>query len=160
MPGPLDHSPADILRSAMILHNLGSFPSGISNAEWSIFVDNEPDRPDSCATIYNTSSRQQGRTQTDGEIQEMHGIQVRIRAALSKEAYAKARQIAIELDEGFYQENVTIGSSVYCIHSFSRTSDVIPSPGKDTPTPTKRTILTFNGLLTVRQQVTGTGTYF
>jgi hypothetical protein len=159
MPGHLDHSPADVLRYLMIAHNLGSIGVGPTTDDWRIFVDNEPDSPDNVVTVYNTTSRPQGRHQTDGEIQEMHGVQIRVRSQLSKEGYAKARSIAIELDEGTYRENVTIDSAVYCFHSFTRIGDII-SIGKDAPTPTKRNVHVFNGLLTLTQKTIGTGNYF
>lgn len=150
MPGTLTHSPADVLRYLLITHGLGSLPTGVSNADWSVFVDNEPDRPDNCLTIYNTVSKLNGRTHTDGEVQEIHGIQVRIRSQVSNEGYTRARQIAVELDTNVYLDNVTIDTVRYCVKSFSRSSDIYAF-GKDSPTPTKRSIHTFNGYLVVRQ---------
>lgn len=158
--GHLDHSPADILRYLLIAHGIGTYPSGRSNPEWSIFVDNEPNSPDGVITVYNTIGRTLNRTQPDGQISEMHGIQVRVRSSLSDDGWAKIRTIAIELDEQTYQETVTIGSATYCVHSFSRTGQIIPFPGKDAETPTKRSIHVFNGLLTVVQKILGTGSYY
>lgn len=159
MPGHLDHSPADILGYLLVSYGYGDDPEGIGTLTWPIFIDNEPDSPDNCITIYNSISRQQGRTQVDREIQEMHGVQLRIRSSVSNEGYAKARQLAIFLDETQYADIITFGSATYCVHSFTRTSDII-SLGKDAPTPTKRSIHTFNGLLTLDQKQLGTGTYF
>lgn len=154
MPGALDHSPADVLRYLLIDKGMGTLPT--DSLDWPIFVDNEPDRPDECITIYNTTGRKNGRT-IEGEIQEHHGIQIRIRSAVSEEGYPKARILATTLDEEVYTENVYISGSVYCVHSFSRVDD-IRSLGKDTPTPTKRSIYIFNGLLMVRMKESGTGT--
>jgi hypothetical protein len=147
MTGALTHSPADILRYIIIAHGWGSLPSGITNADWSVFVDNEPDRPDNCITIYNTPSKYNGRIHY-GMVQELHGIQVRIRSALSNIGYTQARGIAVELDEQLYMESVTIGNRTYSVKSFNRKGDVLAF-GKDSPTPTKRSIHTFNGLLVV-----------
>lgn len=161
MAGHLDHSPADVL--AYLLQNVGlgvdPDPAGAQEQIWPIYVDNEPDLPDNCITIYNSVSRQQGRSQLDGEIQEMHGIQVRVRSSVSNQGFAKARAIAVYLDETQYTDIVTIGAAIYCAHSFTRTSG-INAIGKDAPTPTKRSILTFNGLFTLTQKQIGTGTYY
>lgn len=158
MPGPLLHSPAHILLKSLVDLGLGYFPSGVDNVEWSVFCDNEPDRPDNVITIYNTFGRNNGRTQPDGETQEHHGIQVRVRASTSTLAYPKAREIAVALDQDIYQQMILIGTQTYCIHSVTRLGDVVPL-GKDTPTPTKRSIYTINALMMVRQKgIVGTGT--
>jgi len=159
MAGHLDHSPAHILHSLLVDHGMGIEPSGASNSDWSIFIDNEPNQPDKVITVYNSISRQLGRTQVDGEIQEMHGIQVRVRSNESEEGYAKIRRIAIELDEQVHIESITIGTSIYCVHSFSRTGDIV-SLGKEAQTPSKRHIHVFNGLLIVTQKTLGTGSYY
>lgn len=155
MAGTLQHSPADVLRYLLIDHSMGGLPSGVSNADWSIFVDNEPDSPDNCITVYNSVSKQNGRVMV-GEVCELHGIQVRVRSQISKTGYNKIREIAVEIDENVIIDTVTIGTATYCVHSFKRTTDII-SFGKDTPNQSKRHIHTFNGLLTVRQKVIGTG---
>ena len=148
--GLLTHSPADILSILLINHGLGILPSGQSNIDWSVFTDNEPNTPDKVITVYNTTGRINARLQI-GMVAEMHGIQVRVRSDLSTTGYTKAREIAIELDEQVYQEYVTVDSTLYCVHSFSRIGDVIPL-GTDSRTPTKRNIYTVNGLLIVTQK--------
>lgn len=156
--GPLEHSPADILRYIIIAHGLGFLSSGIDNpVDWTVYADIEPDAPDNCITVYNTIGRRHKRLQATGRIHEHHGIQIRIRSRTPALGYNKARDIAVTLDEDVYKEQVTIGTSVYCLHSFSRAGDIIPFP-RDTITPTKRIIHTFNGLVDIRQQVIGTGT--
>lgn len=151
MPGPLTHSPSDIVAQLIIDLGLGSLPNYATNPSWPVFSHNEPDQPDNAITIYDTVGKKNGRTNPDHEIQEHHGIQVRIRSALSDVGYTKARAIAIALDEQVYRESVTIDSTTYCVQCFNRTGDIIAF-GKDTPTPSKRFIWTFNGLIMLRKR--------
>lgn len=151
MPGSLEHSPADIIRYLIIAHGLGTLHSGTGIPDdWTVFSDVEPDRPDRVITVYNTIGRKHART-FDGVIQETHGILIRVRSQTPKEGYAKAREIAVELDEQVLQERITISGSIYCVHSFNRIGDVVGIP-KDTTTPTKRLVHTFNGLTSIVQK--------
>jgi hypothetical protein len=151
MPGTLNHSPADITRHLIIAMGLGSTPAGVNNEAWSVFCDNEPDRPDNCITVYNTVGRNNGRTHVDGEVQESHGIMVRVRSQDPKTGFAKVRLIAVTLDQLIHQYIVTVDSDSYCVKSVNRTSD-ITALGKDSPTPTRRGVHTFNALVVVRQR--------
>lgn len=151
MAGSLQLSPAKVLQRLIVNFGGGMLPTNGGADTWPIYVDQEPDLPDNCITIYNVVGRKDGRTMIDGEIMEHHGIQLRIRGALSDVTYTKARALAVLLDEEIYQEQFIIGSSVYCVHSFTRTTDVIPF-GKDAPTPSKRSMYSINGLVDLRQK--------
>ena len=149
MPGILTHSPADVVRRVLIALGLGTDPSLSPQQSWPVFSDGEPDRPDSVITVYDTAGKRKGRTMTDGEVQEYHGIQIRIRSSAHSAGYLKARALAIALDGDVYQETVTIGSKTYLIHQLSRTSDVLRL-GKESPV-SKRCLFTINALAMVRQ---------
>lgn len=149
MPGSLTHSPADILRRLLINLGLGTLPT-TTVTSWPIRAHNESDTPDNQITIYDTVGKKNGRTMFDGEVQEHHGFQIRIRSSNSVDGYTKARAIAVTLDEVIYQNNVVIGGTTYCVHSVTRTTDVI-AIGKEASTPTKRSIHTINGLISVRE---------
>lgn len=158
MAGLLEHSPADIVRYTIIAHSLGTLHTGTGIPEdWTVFCDVEPDRPDRVITVYNTLGRKHKRTFPDSMTQEHYGILIRIRSNTPAEGYNKAAEIASVLDELVYQESIIIGSSVYCLHSFNRVGGILALP-KDTVTPTRRIIHTFNGLTSIRQQTQGTGT--
>jgi hypothetical protein len=150
MPGSLVHSPADILRYLLIAKGVGVTPvANPSNTAWPIYAHNEPDGPDNCITVFDVQGKKSGRTMVDGEVQEHHGFQVRIRSSLSTDGYTKARSIAIVMDEQVYQEPISVSSSHYCVHSITRTSDVIPL-GKEATTPSKRSICVINGIIMLR----------
>ena len=147
MPGTLTHSPADVLRDLLIGLAVGTAPSAAGN--WPIFVAGEPDTPDNCITVYDTAGTLEGRSMIDGEKQEHHGIQIRVRANDYPTGYTKARTVATTLDTSVYQNSASIGASVYVVQSVSRTTDVIPL-GKENPL-SKRDLFTINALVSLTQ---------
>lgn len=147
MPGPLTHSPADVIRHLLVNLGGGVLPS--AGGSWPIYVDSEPDTPDSVITLYDTAGIIQGRTHIDGEIQEKHGILVRVRAASHTTGYTKARAIAVLMDETAKRDIVTIGGTNYFVNAITRTTDVIRL-GKNKPT-SNRNLFTINAIVSLRQ---------
>ena len=146
MPGILKHSPANILRWLLIDLNLGTNPA--SGGSWPIFTESEPNTPDDCLSIYDTAGAQNGRTGPDGERQEHHGVQIRVRAGVAKAGFLKARTLALALDSTIYQDGIVVEGTSYQVQNTTRTSDVLPL-GKE-PT-SKRSLFTINSLISVRQ---------
>jgi hypothetical protein len=148
MPGTLTHAPEYILSRLLIGLNLAQDPDvGVTN--WPVHYTQEPDSPDNVITIYGTDGIDDGRTMVDGERQERHGIQLKVRGNDHDTAFAKIRELAVALDEDVYSNGVVIGSTSYRVHSFSRTSGPI-SLGKDS-VQTKLDLFTLNGTLLVRE---------
>ena len=148
MPGTLTHSPEYILSVLFINLGLAQDPE-VGTTNWPVYYSEEPDSPDNAITIYGTDGIFDGRTMFDGEMQERHGIQIRVRSNDHDTGFTKMRQLAVALDETIYRNGVTIGGTNYRVHSFSRTSGPI-SLGKDSP-ETKRDLFTLNGTLIVRE---------
>jgi len=146
MSGALDHSPADIVAQLLVDLSLGSDPTGSS--AWPVFVAREPETPDNCITVFGTASKKQGRTMNDGEVQEQHGIQVSVRSGTYPTGFAKARAIAVALDESVRLNTVSLESATYTVYGVSRTSGPLDL-GKE-PT-TKRNVFTINATVTLRQ---------
>lgn len=149
MPGAMNHSPAHVLRQLLVDLGLGGQVGGT----WPAYVSSEPDSPDSALTVYNTASRDQGTTGPDGEVQELHGVQVRVRAADDVTGWAKARSVAVSLD-AVSHATVTVTragttTSTYLVDCVVRNGDV-RSLGKDSPT-SKRNLYTIDLLVAVRQ---------
>lgn len=153
MSGSLAHSPADVIRHLLIGLGLGTNPA--DGEAWPVYVSSEPDRPDSVITTYDTSGRLNGRTQVDGEVQEHHGIQIRVRDANPAAGFKKANEIAIALDETVYLDTVAIedvvgtGVSRYLVWNVSRVSGIF-SLGKDVET-SKRNLFTINAVVSLRR---------
>ena len=157
MPGLLTHSPADVLRRLLIDLGYGSEPATeFENLPWPIYVGSEPPTPDNCITLYDTGGTGYGFHMIDGERQEKHGIQVRIRAVTYDVGYTKACSLANALDTAIYFEKPRIGSNHYKVPQFARTSDVLSlgqAPGgrqSKMGRGSRRQIFTINGLLSVR----------
>tara|TARA_R110002110_G_scaffold145775_6_gene335360 strand:- start:6325 stop:6726 length:402 start_codon:yes stop_codon:yes gene_type:complete len=131
----------------MIDLTLGTAPS--ADALWPIHVDNEPDLPDDCFTVYGTEGNGVGRTMVDGKKIVHHGIQIRVRAASGRLGYIKARQVAVSLDENVLRSTVTISGSTYTVQSVDRTGDVIRL-GKQKPS-SERSLFTINAVVSLRQ---------
>lgn len=151
MSGPLDHSPADILRHLLVDLGYGVYPTAGDLDVWPIHSDQEPNTPDRAITVYNTAGRDDGRIHTSGRMIEHHGFQVRIRDTSSNAGFAKAREVAVALDENIRLNTVTIGSSEYLVYAVSCSSDVLPLP-RETPS-SQRYVFTVNGTVTIRQTV-------
>lgn len=148
MSGPLEHSPADVVRYLMRDLGLGVLPS--SGGPWPVFVGNEPDNPDNCLTLYDTAPTLGGRIQATGEYVEKHGIQIRLRAKNHVDGYQKSREITEALDTLAYRDTVTINGASYLVHALHRTSGII-EVGFDSPV-SKRLLFTVNYLVTLRME--------
>lgn len=75
----LYHSAAHIVRDAIAGLGGGTFPA--DNKSWPMFINNEPDRPDNCITVYDTRRYYQHRMMRGGDVDEAFGIQIRVRAS-------------------------------------------------------------------------------
>lgn len=144
MSGPLNHSPAYVLRQGLVDLGLGTNPA--DGAAWPVFARKEPDKPDEVVTVYNTAGRDLGRTAPDQERTELYGIQVRVRSGAPDVGDAKARAIALALDK-VYRRQLLVDGVVYLVTHFQRTSGVLDA-GTDAPT-TSRSVFTVNGLLSL-----------
>lgn len=142
---PLPHSPADVLRTLLVQLGLGGDPAALPLPPWPVYVASEPGEPDQVLTCYDTAGRDLGRVMATGERVEMHGTQIRVRAGTHAEGWAKAHAVARALDEGVYDEPVTVGGVAYLVHSVSRTGTVF-SAGRDAPASARR-IFTVNVLV-------------
>lgn len=141
----LAHSPADIIRYLLVALGKGSLPE--DELAWPIFAGQEPDSPDSCITLYDTSGIIEGRAQVSGEIQEHYGIQIKVRAASSTVAYAKINTLADCIDESIRNNTVTISSSQYIIYAITRKGGIL-SLGKEL-SASKRNLYTVNAIVSL-----------
>ena len=153
MSGSLEHSPAEVIRNLLVAKGAGTMPT--ASGSWPIYHSLEPDLPDKVITVYNETGIKQGRTQIDGEVQEKHGIQIRVRSSNERNGYKKARQLADLVDKQVRQDLITLanvetaGNSTYRVVCISRVGDVI-SLGTEL-SATKRHLFTLNCLVPMRQ---------
>jgi hypothetical protein len=149
MPGLLEHSPADVLRRALILVGLAKDPP---TTPWPAYTSAEPGTPDSVLTTYDTADVTAD-LDAFGERETFHGVQIRVRAATFKEGWTKGNAILVALDHETLLRRIDVtmpGGAAYVLEGVSRTSGLIDL-GFD-GTQTKRRLFTLNGLVTVRRK--------
>lgn len=147
MSGSLIHSPSQIISQLLIDLALGTAPADAGS--WPVHFSGEPNSPDNVITVYDAAGVSDGRTQVDGQMQEHHGIQVRIRSTNHGTGFTKARAIAVALDESVLLNSVAISGSVYLVYAVSRTGDVI-ALGKNHPIGDFN-LFTINAVVALRQ---------
>lgn len=143
----LTHSPAQIVARLLATLGLGAYPDGTNAQTWPVYAAGEPDAPDSVITVYDTDGRGHGRSQIDGERQQHHGIQVRVRAGTHALGWPKAQAVAEALDTAVYDAPVTVGGRNYLVHAITRTTDVL-ALGKG-EAGTRRSVFTVNALVSL-----------
>jgi len=148
MPGPLGHSPADVVAQLVVDQGWG-IEYADDNTDWPVFANGEPDLPDNCVTVYDTTGVDQGRMQVTGERAESDGFQVRVRGKTRKDAFAKVREIAVGFDTDVYGATVNLDGVAYRVHSVKRNGDPL-FLGAATP-GSKRVLFTLNCVVSLRQ---------
>jgi hypothetical protein len=151
MTGFLYHTPAKIIQQLIIDQGLGNEPG--YDYDWPVFVKKLAEEADESICVYDSEGTLQGRTQFDGVYQEFHGIQVAVRSNTIPDGRLKCHRIARMFDTTVKRTNVTVGSNLYLVHSFNRSTDVVDA-GFDKDTA--RYLHTVNGTASIT--VTGTGT--
>jgi hypothetical protein len=143
MPGVLLASPADVIAALLVDLGVGGDAAADPLPGWPAYVGSEPSGPDECLTLYDVAGRDFGRSMVTGDRCEHHGFQLRVRARTHAAGYAKARAAAVAFDRDVFRRAVALGGRAYCVHSVTRTSDVL-ALGKEVPA-TKRSLFTVNG---------------
>ena len=153
MTAALSHGVADIVRYLLIDNlSLGTLPSDAE--DWPVYIAEEPDTPDSVITVYDTEGHKYGHHLVDGEIVEHPGVMIRVRAPNYNEGIAKARAIAVALDEDVELTTVTAddaegtGSETYLVYAATLRSGPL-SLGKEPKT--QRNLFTVNATVALRQ---------
>jgi hypothetical protein len=151
--GLFNHSPARIVQRLLVVLGLGVQQVAGSTVSWQVFAVNEPDVPDDALVVYDTAGIDQGRENLTGHRFEKYGLQILIRSATHDLGYAKSQYLAVALDEGIYDNEVTLvnpdgsGNSTYLIKAVHRTSPVY-SIGAASP-KSKRRLFTINATVKI-----------
>lgn len=140
----LSHSPAQIVANLLIGLNAAE---AITSTNWPVFSTNEPDTPDNCITVYDTTGIDEGQVAFNGELQQHYGIQFRIRAREHLVGFAKASSIRQVVTESVLNRTVTLDDVHYNIHAITRVSTVI-ALGNETPN-SKRKLFTVNAVVSI-----------
>ena len=151
MSGSLSHTVSQVIRQLLIDNGLGSN----GGASWPVYSMQEPDSPDNAITVYDTAGVGRGRFQIDGEVQEVHGIQVRVRSKDGQTGWKKAQDIKVDLTQNSHLAVVTVtdpggygtATQAYTIFNISHRSGPFPIPDQDSD----RKIHTTNFVVTIRE---------
>lgn len=143
----LSNSPAEILTKCLIDLAVGTLPT--TNGSWPIYYSHEPNTPDNAITVYDTTSKIDGRAMPTGEVYEHFGLLFRVRSARFQPGYVKAYTLATALSETIRQTEVVIDANTFLIHSVSRVSGPIHI-GRETP-GSVRELFTLNVIIALTQ---------
>lgn len=124
MANTITYSPGDVI--AQMLVDLGIGTDSAVLLPWPVFVSSEPDLPDDCVTLYDTTGVIDGRSMIDGRVWTHYGIQVRVRSMNHQAGWAKADEIWTAFGKGVYDRRVTLGEVNFLVHSINRIEDIIP----------------------------------
>lgn len=142
-------SPALVIRRWLI--DSGLAPDS-GSAPWAPFAAFLPDNPDTAIGIYDTTGVLQGRIMATGEQIEKPGVQVRVRSADYKAAYAKADEIRLRMDSLLPIVSVVLpgAGEEWQLSNIARTAS-ITYLGIEESGDRKRHNLTINATLTIKK---------
>ncbi len=116
-----------------------------ADSSWPLYISHEPDAPDSCGTIYDTSGINENKD-CDGVVVAHHGIQLRMRGKAYYETWLKLNTIMAALAV-IQNTQVTYDSSTaYVVHALKQTSTIV-ALGKDSTK--RRNLFTVNYTVTL-----------
>ena len=157
MSKPLQHTPADITRWALIALGLGVEPtqSNYQGNDWPVSAHGMPPSPDNAIAVYVTTPQLDGRSLCPDQGMATHwAFQIAVRGANDFGfAFPKAEAIRVTLNEKVNGMSLTVSkpaslpATTYIIPCFSGLS-LVPV-GRESP-DSKRFIYTINGYLVVR----------
>jgi hypothetical protein len=143
----LNHTPDDIIARLLVALGLGVTDDDEESTDWPVFYGYEPDLPDNCITVRETTPVNLGRIMFSGDELRHHGILIRIRANDLDVAKAKVEDIYAALAAAD-KENVTIDASTYTVYTLNLASGPFHI-GKDVPGG-KRDVFTINYTVPIR----------
>lgn len=157
MLGQLNDSPADIVAQLLIDIGLADDPDqpGTASLEWPVSVDSELATPDDALFVSNTDPLQSGRVQLTGQMSELYGVQIKIRAADPQVAFKKANEVAVAIDQQIYHRTTTVPPSSkstggsYFVGAITRKSGPL-ALGRE-GSATKRSLYTINTVVDINQ---------
>lgn len=149
----ITYSPAEVIARLLVELGNGVDPDDYSQSgsatQWPIYDANEPDLPDNCITVFDTSPVSDGRSMIDGETFDHFGIQIKIRSKDHRTGWTKANLLHESISKSVYQESITISGVAYLVHCISRISNVLVLGKSDEKT--NRRMFTLNALVSLKQ---------
>lgn len=117
---PFLHSPADIIRYALVYQGIGSLPPA---EPWPIYADVqlgsllENISPDNVLSTFDTAHITSGKNQVTRERLRHFGVQLMVRSTDPSDGYARIEMATNYLEEQVLETQVVIDEATYVIHS-------------------------------------------
>lgn len=151
MSGTLSHTPSQIIRQLIIDLGLGSD----GGASWPVYAVQMPNTPDNCVGVIDRAGVGRGRFQVGGEVQEVYGVQIIVRAGDGQTAHVKADAIKSGLTQDVHLDGVTVtdeegygtATQGYIVYNVSHRSGPFVIPESDTD----RKIASLNMLASIQE---------
>lgn len=147
MSSNLVHSPADVVWQLLIDGGQATDPADA--LAWPVFVGVEPDTPDNCLTLDDTTGASDGRDMADGTLNQHFGLQLRVRSVGAPNGWVKAQTMRAWLSEQVRMTLVNLEASTYEVACLSKFGQVLKL-GTDAPS-SKRWLHTLNFFASIRQ---------
>lgn len=152
MGSPTLNSPAEIVQALLVVLGQGTNPlvgSIASNSAWPVYATSEPNEPDNCITVYDTTNQTDMRAMWDGSYSRHYGVQVRVRSVDHPTGHQKIHAIGTALAQNVGGRAgsivVSCGANTYTVLAMAKIGGTIYL-GKDTPR-SKRSLFTLNAFL-------------
>lgn len=136
--------PSTILQAKLV--DLSIFTDPTLRLSWPLFMIAEPDTPNQCATIYDTTPVVDGIVKQTGEMMQHYGLQLRVRDPSYASGWNKATEVKTLLPTLRYV-TITVDGEDYQLQAAIPTSGVIPLGMDDK----RRELFTVNFVATVKE---------
>ena len=143
------HSPAQIIRQLLVDLGMGEWPG--EGSTWPAYATAEPNLPDRCITVIDTTGQEDPRIFPTGEAPVHHGIQIIVRSDTHEAGFIKAYQVRNEIATNVKNQDVSIGPRNYCVVALVKISQILPL-GKERQVPTSRSRFSINALTPIRRK--------
>lgn len=153
MSGLLVDSPAAVVANALVAIGLSVqqfLPTPSTPlVDWMTYIDNEPNVPDNCITVYNTVGIIDYQTHPDAETCLHEGIQIRVRSVDEPTGYTKANRIAVLLMSSVNGMKVAVGMNSYLLQAAIQKGPINALYRESAPS--RRRVFTINYVVALRQ---------
>jgi len=127
LSGTLTKPQAEVVAQLLVNASLGSVIEAvaINQEDWPVYVLTHGSDIDKLICVFNTSGKLEGSMQRSGEVQEMFGVQIKVRDITIPSGYAKASAIAFALDSYYSLSSVAVEDNEFVVYALNRTSPIL-----------------------------------
>lgn len=146
----MDHSPAKVLAELLKASSSAPFTNPADSLSWPLFIASMPDGENvenDCGALFDTVGVREARLLSGTNVFQ-HGVQVRIRATVYQDGWAKGEEVEAILS-AIHNEPVVVGAATYLVDDVSQATPMF-ALGQE-PGTRRREIFTVNFLVRLSQ---------